>query len=84
MTDDARAGRHPVALVAGASSGIGAAVARRLAARGSAVALVGRREPELKEVAESIRAAGGTALSLALDLAEAGAPAEACLLYTSL
>uniref|UniRef100_UPI00117CFD92 SDR family NAD(P)-dependent oxidoreductase n=1 Tax=Streptomyces sp. wa1063 TaxID=1828212 RepID=UPI00117CFD92 len=68
MTATERAGRHPVALVAGASSGIGAAVARRLAARGSAVALVGRREPELKEVAESIRAAGGTALSLALDL----------------
>ncbi|CAM5692669.1 hypothetical protein SMICM304S_03940 [Streptomyces microflavus] len=70
-------GGHPVALVAGASSGIGAAVARRLAARGSAVALVGRREAELKEVAESIRAAGGTALPLPLDLAEPGAPAEA-------
>ncbi|AXI74887.1 SDR family oxidoreductase [Streptomyces cavourensis] len=67
----------PAALVAGASSGIGAAVARRLAARGHAVALVGRREAELNEVAESIRTGGGTALPLALDLAEPGAPAEA-------
>ncbi|CAM5656009.1 hypothetical protein SCALM49S_07795 [Streptomyces californicus] len=41
------------------------------------MALVGRREAELKEVAESIRAAGGTALPLALDLAEEGAPADA-------
>ncbi len=77
MSAEGGAGAPPVALVAGASSGIGAAVARRLAARGSAVALVGRREAELKEVAESIRAGGGTALPLALDLAEEGAPADA-------
>lgn len=46
------------AIVVGASSGIGAALARRLAAEGASVALVGRRESDLTEVARSIAAAG--------------------------
>jgi NAD(P)-dependent dehydrogenase (short-subunit alcohol dehydrogenase family) len=46
------------AIVVGASSGIGAEIARQLAADGCAVALLGRREAELQRVAASIAAAG--------------------------
>ncbi len=47
----------PVAVIVGASSGIGAALARRLAADGYRLALVARREDALQTVAESITAA---------------------------
>lgn len=47
------------ALIIGASSGIGAELARQLAKQGCSVALVARREPELKALAELIQANGG-------------------------
>ena len=61
-----------VALVTGAGSGIGRAAAEALAGAGFRLALVGRRIAPLHEVAEAITAAGGEALALSCDVAEAG------------
>lgn len=58
-----------VALVTGASQGIGRAVAQRLAREGVTVALAARNEAKLAEVAADIAAAGGKAESFPLDLA---------------
>lgn len=69
-----------VALVTGASSGIGAATARALAARGAAVALVARRRDRLEELAAEIGSSGGTALAVPADVtdtAQAGAAVAA-------
>lgn len=57
-----------VALVTGASQGIGRAVALMLAERGAKVALCARNEAKLAEVAAEIAAAGGTAQAFVLDL----------------
>ena len=58
-----------VALVTGASQGIGRACALALAKAGAQVALAARNEAKLAEVAAEIQAAGGTAAVFALDLA---------------
>jgi 3-oxoacyl-[acyl-carrier protein] reductase len=58
-----------VALVTGASQGIGRAVALRLAAEGAHVAIAARNMDKLAKVAAEIAAAGGTAQVFALDMA---------------
>lgn len=60
-----------VALVTGASSGLGLRFAKVLAACGAKVAITGRRIDRLEKVAEEIRAAGGVALPLQLDVQDA-------------
>jgi NADP-dependent 3-hydroxy acid dehydrogenase YdfG len=58
------------ALVTGASSGIGRASARRLAAAGADVALAARREDRLDAVADDVRANGQDALVLPTDVTD--------------
>jgi NAD(P)-dependent dehydrogenase (short-subunit alcohol dehydrogenase family) len=60
----------PVALVTGASRGIGAALALELARRGMHVVATARTEGGLTELDDAIRAAGGSATLLPLDLLE--------------
>lgn len=57
-----------IALVTGASQGIGRACALELARAGATVALAARNEAKLADVAGEIRAAGGTAEAFALDV----------------
>ncbi|WP_374544527.1 SDR family oxidoreductase [Rhodoblastus sp.] len=71
---DARS--ESVALVTGASRGIGRAVALRLAEDFSAVVAVARGGDALEETAAAIEAAGARVLPLALDLREREAPAQ--------
>src|SRR3954469_16231985 len=59
-----------IALVTGASRGIGAATAQSLAARGAHVILVARTVGGLEATEEAIHAAGGTATIAPLDLAD--------------
>ncbi len=63
------------AIVTGASSGIGEAIARELATRGYGVTLVARRADRLTALADEIRSRGGHAYVLATDLSDRAARA---------
>lgn len=66
-----------VALVTGASSGIGRATALELAHEGASVTLVGRRNHRLTDLAAEISEAGGKALVVPADITTSQAAAEA-------
>ncbi|MGW5685439.1 SDR family oxidoreductase [Nonomuraea sp. NPDC003754] len=74
MTDNL-AGR--TAIITGASSGIGAATATLLAARGARVALLARREERLTDLVQEIKQAGGEAIAVAADVADSASVAAA-------
>jgi 3-oxoacyl-[acyl-carrier protein] reductase len=68
---------HRVALVTGASGGIGQAIARRLAASGASVALAyGANAEPAQKLADELIAAGGHALAVGADLRRAEAPSQ--------
>src|SRR5687768_4673668 len=72
---------NTVALVTGASSGIGHATARALSAQGAAVAVVARRKDRLDALVSDIGQAGGIALAIAADITDR-ANAEAAVQRT--
>ena len=60
-----------VAIVTGASSGIGQAIAERLGSTGARVHLVGRSSTPMQESVATIEAAGGSALVRPVDISDA-------------
>lgn len=72
MTD-----HSPVALVTGASAGMGRDIAWALAVAGYDVGLLGRRPEGLQETAEGVAAAGRRSIALAADVCDAAALSEA-------
>jgi short-subunit dehydrogenase len=66
-----------VVVVTGASSGVGRAIVRAFAHEGANLGLISRNEDALNEAASEVRAAGGQALVLPIDVADAEAVEEA-------
>lgn len=64
---------HTTVVITGASAGVGRALARRFAQDGARIGLVARGRERLEETAAEVRARGGEALVLPLDVADADA-----------
>lgn len=64
------------AIVTGATSGIGRAVAVRLGRRGAVVAILGRNAAKAQQVADEVRAAGGIPWIATLDVADVAAVSD--------
>ncbi|MEU5637621.1 glucose 1-dehydrogenase [Streptomyces rishiriensis] len=77
MGDEHRLLSGKVAMITGASSGIGAAAARLFAEEGAAVVLMARRAQRLAELVEGIRGGGGRAVAVAGDVRVEGDVARA-------
>jgi len=71
--DSSKRGAGPLAIVTGASSGIGKALALRLGVEGYRVGLIARRRDELEAVAAAIGAAGGAAAPAVADVGDRAA-----------
>ena len=77
MTDSGFAIQDKIALVTGASGGLGEHFARTLAAHGAIVALGARRTDNLEQIAAQIHSAGGRALPVALDVSDEASVTDA-------
>ena len=62
---------NKVAIITGGNSGVGAATALKFASEGAKVVITARREAQLLEVAEQVRAAGGDVLPIVSDISNA-------------
>lgn len=72
------AGDHPpVVVITGGSAGVGRAAARKFGAEGCKVAVLARGEEGLRATAQDIEEAGGEALTLSVDMADAAAVEKA-------
>ena len=65
---------NKIAVVTGANSGVGAAIAKLFAAEGAIVVMTARREAALEEVAGQIEAAGGKTFVMATDISKPDDP----------
>ncbi|MBW8701682.1 putative oxidoreductase [Streptomyces sp. MBT84] len=76
MTDAAPSAASRIAVVTGASSGIGAATARQLAEAGYRVVLTARRKDRIEALAEELTAAGHSVTAYPLDVTDRAAVDE--------